>query len=235
MTPNSLLLCLDTSDGAAVAVLSAGRILAAARSDDPRRHVENLTPLIVGCLQSCGLEASDVSAIAVGTGPAPFTGLRVGLVTARLFAQAREVPVHGVSSLDAIAAAALEDAAGGAEVLVTTDARRREVYWGRYRREESAGVHIVAGPGVAAAAQVAADHEDLVRAGSVVGRGLALYPDELAAQVSDPARAGAAVVDPAWLGRLALQRAEAGVAQPTDALYLRRPDVHVAAGQPTGR
>ncbi|WP_159620296.1 tRNA (adenosine(37)-N6)-threonylcarbamoyltransferase complex dimerization subunit type 1 TsaB [Ruania rhizosphaerae] len=230
----STLLCLDTSDGAAVAVLRDGQTLAAARSDDPRRHVEHLAPLIVGCLDTAGITAADLTAIAVGTGPAPFTGLRVGLVTARTFAQARGLPIHGVSSLDAIAADALAEQ-DVEDVLVVTDARRREVYWGRYRRDEANVVHAVAGPGVDTAAQVATDHADLVEAGQVTGRGLALYPADLAGGVvSDDERAADAVVDASRLGHLALMRARAGVAQPTEALYLRRPDVHVP-GRATGR
>ena len=77
----------------------------------------------------------------VGCGPGPFTGLRVGMATAAAYGHALGVPVFGVCSLDAIGG----QTAG--EVLVVTDARRREVYWARY----ADGVR-VDGPGVAAAA-----------------------------------------------------------------------------------
>lgn len=219
----SLTLCLDTSDGVAVALLRDGEELAGARSDEARRHVETLTPLITGCLQQAGATAAEITEVAVGTGPAPFTGLRVGLVTARTFAQARGIPALGVSSLEAIAAAA---AAPGTEVLVATDARRREVYWGRYRRTET-GVQIVAGPGVGTATDLAAAHTDLIDAGRVVGAGVRLYPQALATGLDQDAieEAGATVVDAAMLGRLARERAAAGAEQPTRALYLRNPDI----------
>ncbi|UFU05701.1 tRNA (adenosine(37)-N6)-threonylcarbamoyltransferase complex dimerization subunit type 1 TsaB [Ruania halotolerans] len=223
------LLCLDTSDGAAVAVVRDGATLAAARSADPRRHVETLTPMIVACLTGAEVTPDEITAVAVGTGPAPFTGLRVGLVTARTFALAQGIDVYGVSSLDALADEALDET-GGPELLVTTDARRREVYWARYRRTADRDVQQVAGPGVDSAVTVAADHADLVAAGQVLGRGVALYPEPLAPEVSEEERAkrSALIVDPARLGQLAAARAQRGTSQPTDALYLRRPDVHMS-------
>lgn len=219
----SLTLCLDTSDGVAVALLRDGDQIAGARSDEARRHVETLTPLITACLQQAGTAPAEVTDVAVGTGPAPFTGLRVGLITARTFAAARGIPALGVSSLEAIAAACAEP---GAEILVATDARRREVYWGRYQRTE-AGVQPTAGPGVATAADLAATHADLIEAGQVVGTGVRLYFESLAAGLDEAAlgRAGGCVVDAAALGRLARERAAAGMDQPTQALYLRTPDI----------
>lgn len=223
---HDLTLCLDTSSGVAVALLRDGEQVAAARSAETRRHVETLTPLITACLQQVGASPAAVTEVAVGTGPAPFTGLRVGLVTARTFAAARGIPAYGVSSLEAIAADA---AAVGEEVLVATDARRREVYWGRYRVTET-GVGTLAGPGVATAADVAAAHADLVAAGQVVGTGVALYPEALgqaAAQVIDTAQ----VVDAATVGRLARARSAVGLEQPTQALYLRTPDIAPPSGR----
>lgn len=108
---------------------------------DARAHAEVLTPQVLECLAEAGWTAADVDAVVVGDGPGPFTGLRVGMATAAAFGDALGVPVHGVCSLDAIAMeVATED-----ELLVVTDARRREVYWARYR----AGVR-VGGPGVLA-------------------------------------------------------------------------------------
>lgn len=218
----SLTLCLDTSDGVAVALLAEGVEVAGARSDESRRHVETLTPLITACLQQAGAAPAEVTEVVVGTGPAPFTGLRVGLITARTFAEVRGIPALGVSSLEAIATAA----APGAEILVATDARRREVYWGRYRRTET-GVQPVAGPEVATAADVAAEHADLIVARQVIGKGVALYPEQLAPGLDAAAvdRAGGQRVDAATLGRLARERAAAGAEQPTQALYLRTPDI----------
>lgn len=218
-------LALDTSGAVAVAVTDdAGHVLAARSAAEPRRHAELLAPMIAEALAEAGLRPADVTAVVAGTGPAPFTGLRVGLVTARTFALALGVPVHGVPSLDALAAQAVRDLApaDGTEVLVVTDARRREVYWARYVVRGDAALP-VDGPDVAAAATLAAD--ELVR-GVVAGRGAVLYPDDL------PLTPGAPLdPDPADLAREALRRLAAGETDlPTEPLYLRRPDAVPAGG-----
>jgi tRNA threonylcarbamoyl adenosine modification protein YeaZ len=113
---------------------------------DPRAHAEQLTPNVLGALADAGLRMADLDAVVVGCGPGPFTGLRVGMATAAAYGHALDLPVYGVCSLDAIGV----DTAG--DVLVVTDARRREVYWARYRD----GVR-VDGPAVNAPADVPAD------------------------------------------------------------------------------
>ncbi|MGI8676836.1 MAG: tRNA (adenosine(37)-N6)-threonylcarbamoyltransferase complex dimerization subunit type 1 TsaB [Nocardioidaceae bacterium] len=129
-----LLLAFDTATPAVTAALHDGeRVVAAATSVDARRHGELLAPAIATVLRDAGADRRDVTAIAVGVGPGPFTGLRVGLVTARTLAAALRVPVHGVCTLDALAAAVSEPA----ELAVATDARRKEVYWARYRRHDA--------------------------------------------------------------------------------------------------
>ena len=105
-----------------------------------------LTPNVLGAMADAEVAMADLDAVVVGCGPGPFTGLRVGMATAAAYGHALDVPVYGVCSLDAIGV----DTSG--EALVVTDARRREVYWARYR----AGVR-VAGPAVAAPADVPAD------------------------------------------------------------------------------
>ncbi|NKY89217.1 tRNA (adenosine(37)-N6)-threonylcarbamoyltransferase complex dimerization subunit type 1 TsaB [Nocardia veterana] len=121
---------------------------------DARAHNEVLTPQILACLEETGRTRTDIAAVVVGVGPGPFTGLRVGMATAAAFGDALGLPVHGVCSLDAIAAEAwpevpaggtqaVDSGDDGAELLVVTDARRREVYWARYRRTGR-----IDGPGV---------------------------------------------------------------------------------------
>ncbi|GAS89765.1 tRNA (adenosine(37)-N6)-threonylcarbamoyltransferase complex dimerization subunit type 1 TsaB [Mycolicibacterium brisbanense] len=112
---------------------------------DPRAHAEQLTPNVLGALSDAGLTVADLGGVVVGCGPGPFTGLRVGMASAAAFGHALGVPVHGVCSLDAIGVRT------SGEVLVVTDARRREVYWARYRD----GVR-VDGPAVNAPADVPA-------------------------------------------------------------------------------
>lgn len=220
------LLALDTSSAASAAVVAEdGRTLATRSSGEPRRHAELLTPLIEQVLAEAGVDRTELTGIVVGTGPAPFTGLRVGLVTARTLGMALGIPVHGVSSLDALALAAIGD--GSRDVLVATDARRKEVYWARYRAVVD-GVELVDGPDVESPAALA---ERLDGDVLVVGPGTTLYPEQL------PAGAPSAELDPADLARVALARLaeavaatadlplpEGAVQLPTEPLYLRRPD-----------
>ena len=139
-----VVLAIDTATPAVTAgVVADGDLLAERVSVDARAHAERITPNVLAALADAGLRMADLGAVVVGCGPGPFTGLRVGMATAAAYGHALGVPVHGVCSLDAI---------GGqttGETLVVTDARRREVYWARYRD----GVRID-GPAVSAPADV---------------------------------------------------------------------------------
>ncbi|VEG52091.1 peptidase M22, glycoprotease [Mycolicibacterium aurum] len=143
-----LVLAIDTATPAVTAgvvLLDDGgvELLAEQVTVDPRAHAERLTPNIVAALGDAEVSAGDLDAVVVGCGPGPFTGLRVGMATAAAFGHALGVPVRGVCSLDAIAVGTTGD------VLVVTDARRREVYWARYRDAVR-----IDGPAVSAAADV---------------------------------------------------------------------------------
>ncbi|MCK8675201.1 tRNA (adenosine(37)-N6)-threonylcarbamoyltransferase complex dimerization subunit type 1 TsaB [Rhodococcus sp. HM1] len=187
-------------------------------SDNPRGHAEILTPQILECLAEAGCESADLDAVVVGVGPGPFTGLRVGMATAAAFGDALGIPVYGVCTLDALAAdvfAADVTAAdvfaadeNGADLLVITDARRREVYWARY-----AGGRRVEGPEVRKPAEVTAAPSQRV-AGSPAHTPLFDLP---AVPVHTPSPAGlVAVAAPELLAATA--------PQPLVPLYLRRPD-----------
>jgi tRNA threonylcarbamoyl adenosine modification protein YeaZ len=165
---------------------------------DARAHAEQLTPNVVAALADAGLTVTDVGAVVVGCGPGPFTGLRVGMATAAAYGHALGIPVHGVCSLDAIGV----DTAG--DVVVVTDARRREVYWARYRD----GVR-VDGPAVNAAVDVPAGAEAV--AGSPDHAALFDLPRQ-PAMYPTPSGLVRAVAD--WTGEPA----------PLIPLYLRRPD-----------
>ncbi|HEX2402620.1 MAG TPA: tRNA (adenosine(37)-N6)-threonylcarbamoyltransferase complex dimerization subunit type 1 TsaB [Mycobacterium sp.] len=141
-----MILAIDTSTPAVtagVAKLDGMEVLAERVTVDARAHAEQLTPNVLGALADAGLTVDDLGVVVVGCGPGPFTGLRVGMATAAAYGHALDIPVHGVCSLDAIGI----NTAG--EALVVTDARRREVYWARYRD----GVR-VDGPAVNAPADV---------------------------------------------------------------------------------
>ncbi len=123
-----VVLAIDTATPAVTAgIVADGDLLAERVSVDARAHAERLTPNVLGALADAGLRMADLQAVVVGCGPGPFTGLRVGMATAAAYGHALGIPVYGLCSLDAI---------GGqttGETLVVTDARRREVYWARYR------------------------------------------------------------------------------------------------------
>ncbi len=201
-------LAIDTSSAISVAVMDGDDALASASVYEPRAHAERLAQMVADALAQARVTGADVADVVVGTGPAPFTGLRVGLVTARTMAMAWGVPVRGVCSLDALGAE------HGGDVTVVADARRREVYWARYE----SGVR-VDGPHVTVPA-------DVVAPGETIGRGAMLYAEALGVH-GEPALLDP---DPAWLAREARRRIGAGEDLPVEPLYLRRPDVHGVPG-----
>jgi tRNA threonylcarbamoyl adenosine modification protein YeaZ len=199
-----LLLAIDTATpSVGVALCRDGEELARHAVVDARRHNETLAVGVADVLARAGLTPRQLDGIAVGVGPGPYTGLRVGLITARALGHALGIGVHGVCSLDTLAA----EAGLAGEFLVATDARRKEVYWARYRD----GVR-VEGPDVALPTVVAYD-------GPVVGEGAVLYP------AAFPDARSPRYPDPAHLARLVeATLAAGGECLPPEPLYLRRPD-----------
>jgi tRNA threonylcarbamoyl adenosine modification protein YeaZ len=206
-----LILALDTAtpavtagvvrrDGAELAVLSE-RVTV-----DARAHAERLTPNVLAALDDAGLTMADLDVVVVGCGPGPFTGLRAGMATAAAYGHALDIPVYGVCSLDAIGVRTTGD------TLVVTDARRREVYWARYRDGVRTG-----GPAVTAPADVDPGSARAV-AGSPEHATLFDLP-RVEPVYPTPAGLAAAVSD--WSGNPA----------PLVALYLRRPDAKPLAAR----
>jgi len=216
-----VVLAIDTSTSVSVAV-SAGARWALGGSDDPRGHTESVAPLMQDLLARAGVTPADVTDVVVGNGPGPFTGLRVGIVSGLVFAHARGIPVHGVCSLDAIAQQAVEEVGEG-EFLVATDARRKEVYWARYRvdpsRPEEDKALRLTEPAVIRPADLPED----VRALPTAGQGPVIYP-ELFARPVDVLGVSAGL-----LGGIAVERLSRGEALPVEPLYLRRPDALTTA------
>jgi tRNA threonylcarbamoyladenosine biosynthesis protein TsaB len=209
-----LTLAIDTSTSAiGVAVLRPGSDPVVGVEVDARAHTERLAPLVRDTVAASGARPSDLTDIAVGTGPGPFTGLRVGLVTALTMGHALGIPVHGVCSLDALAEQGFAEHDDLDEVLVATDARRKEVYWARYARSAEGAVART-DPAVDRPAEL----PDAVRVLPTVGRGPVLYPDLF------PNGLALLDVHPWWLGQVALRRIAAGAPMPVEPLYLRRPD-----------
>lgn len=201
-----LLLAFDTATPAVTVALHDGaRLVAEEFAVDARRHGELLAVSIDKALRSIGASPADLTAVAVGTGPGPYTGLRAGLVTARVFGGALGVPVDGICTLDVIAGDAR---AGGREFLVATDARRKELYWARY----SASGERVTGPEVTAMSELPAGVP-------VAGEGALLYP-ELGAEPIGPRYPAAPRLAVIAAERIASRTPPA----PPQPLYLRRPD-----------
>jgi tRNA threonylcarbamoyladenosine biosynthesis protein TsaB len=140
-----VLLAIDTSAGTAVAVLVDGVVASESYDANSMQHAEQIGIQIQQGLEAAKKKPSDVSAVAVGVGPGPFTGLRVGIAAAKMFAEGVSAPIYGVGSLDAIAFANSLDQ----PTLVLTDARRSEVFFGLYQGKTPAGVpKTLLGPGV---------------------------------------------------------------------------------------
>ena len=217
-----LILGIDTSTSAIGVGLSDGDgVLGAAHRVDPRGHTEHLAPLLTGLLAELRVTPRELTGIVVGNGPGPFTGLRVGMVTGLTMGDALGVPVHGICSLDVLASQALARVPeGGDEVLVATDARRKEVYWGHYRSVEGSGaVERLAGPAVDRPAEVA----ERLRSLPTAGRGPGLYPDLF------PRPLEVLDVDAGLLALLGARGVAAGADLPVEPLYLRRPDALTTA------
>ncbi len=248
-----LVLALDSSATASVALArvhgsEAGasfEILARYESEDTRSHAEVMGPYAQAALQDAGVRGEDLDAILTGTGPGPFTGLRAGIVTARALGFAWSVPVYGMMSLTALAERAVSGAAAGdtageenverafasadlaegAELLVLSDARRREVYSARYR-VEAAGYTLVDGPNVCPASEI-------LPGGSpsyAYGYGAGLYSETLEEH-------GWTIVDSArevhphaeYLVAAAARLGVENLSEDTSAQYLRDSDAKVPA------
>jgi len=210
-------LAIDTSSAAvtaAVAELSEDgiEVLAQRVTIDARAHAEVLTPSIEAGLRDAGLTVGDLAAVVAGTGPGPFTGLRVGLATAAVLGDTLGIPTYGVPSLNAIAVHLTPD-----PLLVAGDARRQEVYWARYA-------------------------ENARRVGPDVGRPEAVDTSGLAVMAGAGARRYADVLGLLLLDRdyptalglvtLAAERVRQGAdSEVLTPLYLRRPDAFEPAAR----
>jgi tRNA threonylcarbamoyl adenosine modification protein YeaZ len=197
---SQIVLALDTSQGTSVAVLVDGKVVSEATDSNPMRHAENIGTLIASCVDRAGVKPAQVTDVAVGIGPGPFTGLRVGIAAAKMFAAGSKAILHGVGSLDAIAfkLALIEP------TLVIADARRSEIYYGLFQGKSPNGIpQALMVPGVSKQAELEARLQGESQAYELV---------------SEPVAASS-------IGLLAIaQLAEGFPSGPILANYLREPD-----------
>jgi tRNA threonylcarbamoyl adenosine modification protein YeaZ len=201
---------------AALAVLGRHRveILAEKTTVDARAHGELLAPGIRSVLREADVKPGELAAIVAGLGPGPFTGLRVGLVTAAALGHSLGIPTYGVCSLDGLGWG------HPGTVLAATDARRKELYWALYADGERITDPAVNRPDEVAARAAAAGVE------RAVGDGAGKYP--LGLEIADEPR----YPRPEALAVLAAHRVRnQAPSEPLTPLYLRRPDATVPGQQ----
>ena len=200
-----LLLAFDTATPVITVAVHDGRaVVGESSGEGSMAHGELLAPAIRDALAQAGATMAGLTDVAVGVGPGPFTGLRVGVVTALTLGSTLGIATHGVCTLDIVAA----DVQVEGEFLVATDARRKEVYWARYGAD-----HLrLDGPHVSTPAELARQHPAM----PAYGRGAEMYDEVLrnAGTARDPR--AAALANAVVAGRVA--------ELPLEPLYLCRPD-----------
>lgn len=197
-----IVLGIDTATMVCAGLAVDGVVAAAETIEDRMAHVEQLTPLVRRLCDAAGVRPTELTDVVVGLGPGPYTGLRVGIVTGRVLAEVAGARLHGICSLDVIAAQHAASSRPEGDFVVVTDARRKEVYWARYAADGTR----LRGPAV--------DTSTEVPRLPTVGPGTELYADTLEVV------AGPRSLDPATLALVGPDLADAGV----EPLYLRRPD-----------
>ena len=122
-----MLLAIDTSAGTSTAVFDGEKLLSFVEYDDPFGHAENIGNGIAEVMANAGITAREITSVAIGRGPAPYTGLRVGMAAGASFAMALGIPLHSIMNLDAVALSH-----GQAKILVSSDAKRKELFVATY-------------------------------------------------------------------------------------------------------
>ena len=227
------LLAIDTATSqVSVAFGRDGRVLGEVRIDGGRRHAEQLAPAIAYLATELGIDVGTLAAVAVGTGPGLYTGLRVGVTSARTMAQVLGIPIVGIPSLDLVAHPWRTTQR---RVIAVLDARRREVFSAQYRPVPGGlqrdGEYTVGSPSVLAAEMLACGDDVLL-----VGDGALVYADSFAGldrvELVGPAAAApsaTALVELAWER---LEREEFTTPDDVVPLYLRHSDAQIAWNAP---
>jgi len=223
-----LLLAVDTATPrVSVAIGRGGEVLGDISLDGGRRHAEQLAPAVQYLCAELDVDLSHLAAIAVGLGPGLFTGLRVGVTTARVMAQSLRIPMIGVPSLDLIAYPLRH---ASRLVVPVVDARRGEVFFACYRPVPG-GLQRVTGYEVRAPRALAGELAALGEDSLLAGDGALRYREELGGldrvELAGP---GASLPSAAALVELATaryEREEFSAPDEVHPLYLRRSDAEI--------
>jgi len=221
-------LAFDTAtDVVSVAVGRNGEPLAAVQLAAGREHAERLAPAIAMLCDDAGVSLDHLAAIAVGIGPGRFTGLRVGVTTAKVMAQALAIPVVGIGSLDLIASPLRH---ARRQVVAVIDARRKEVFWARYRPVPGGLVRVTedaVDPPRDVVAELEADGAEVLLAGDGVER----YRDEFASldhvELAGPSHAAPSALALLELAHGRLEREEFVAPHELSPRYLRESDAAI--------
>jgi tRNA threonylcarbamoyladenosine biosynthesis protein TsaB len=206
-----------------VALWRDGEVLAAEHYEDEKRHAERIFDVVRTVMGRAGVERADLTALSCDIGPGSFTGVRVGVASAKGMALALGVPLYPVGSLEAMAAAAFERAAPGVELVTALlDAKRGEMFVAIYARDGSENQQPVHVPAPEALTQLGSlvDQPTLRfcgRAAEVLGVTVESRIDAVACELPDAS----------WIARLGAQQLAAGAAPDLAAIepaYLRAPD-----------
>lgn len=227
-------LCIDTSNGASVSIVDCNGTdfitIAHKFTLKSNMHGEKLAVLLKEVLQVCEADnicEAKIDAVVCGIGPAPFTGLRAGLITARVLAFSANLPLYGVCSLDALALQGFDYCKQMGEnpnqILVVNDAKRKEVYYGLYELNGENDVKVLDEVGVDYPENVCQKYKTYFDQNNVVnvGQGVEKYSQYFDSRQDTPTE-----VQSATLARIAYSREKNGIALDNiEPLYLRRPDV----------
>jgi tRNA threonylcarbamoyladenosine biosynthesis protein TsaB len=219
-----LVLALDTAMNAcSVAVVDCGdgdaRVLSRASEQMDRGHAEALLPMVAAAMGEAAISFSELSMVAVTVGPGTFTGARIGISAARGYALASDIPVVGVSTLQAVAMNAPRDE--GRDIVVAFDAHRGEVYVQRFTGPDR---HSLSAPQILPLAEACALLER--RPVALIGSGAPLLLERLDDPAGTEILEASGLPDPVQVARLAAIRG-----LPPVPLYLRPPDAKPQAPQ----
>lgn len=222
-----LILAIETSTPrSSVCVADQDAVLASAGLGRAQRHGEFLAPAIEFCLRHAGFRPTDLAGVAVGLGPGLYTGLRVGIATARSIAAAHRLPVVGLSGLDVLA---FQVRHARRLICASIDARRGEVFWAFYRSVPGGvqrATELRIGPPSKLAGEIEASGEECL----VVGDGGVRYADVLREVDAELAGIEMASPDAADLAELAIPRfvrEETKRQEELEPLYLRKADARI--------